>query len=134
MNRHSRTIVAGIIVAIIAFFVGYSVGPKVARAPANAPNNSIVIPVSIVSLYENASTSPSVSIEYPQFPSLPASFNTDIASATMSRLAEFRQEVSDNSAARDATSNNMPGELGAPPAGLCHGGRRRSIRGRAPRR
>ncbi len=113
MTHHSRTIFAGIIVAVIAFFIGYSVGPKVASAPANTPNNSIVIPVSIVTIYENASTSPSVSVEYPQFPSLPASFNVAIASSTMSRLADFRQEVADNSAARDATANNMPGEPGA---------------------
>lgn len=99
--------------AIIAFFIGYSVGPKTAHAPADAPNNSKVIPVSIVTLYENASTSPSISVEYPQFPSLSAGFNADIASATMSRLADFRQQVTDNSAARDATANNMPGEPGA---------------------
>jgi hypothetical protein len=109
MRHHSRSIMAAVAIGII----GYSVGPEVARAPANAPNNSKVIPVSIVTLYENASTSPSVSIEYPQFPSLPASFNEVIASSTNSRLANFRQEVKDNSAARDATANNMPGEPGA---------------------
>lgn len=113
MTHHSRSIFAGLTVAIIAFFIGYSVGPKTAQAPANTPSDSKIIPVSIVTMYENASTSPSVSVEYPQFPSLSTDFNADIASATMSRLADFRQQVSDNSAARDATANNMPDEPAA---------------------
>jgi len=110
MRHHSRTIFAAIIVTVVAFFVGYSIAPNIARAPGStnapktAPGGSSVIPISIISLRESASTSPSVSIEYPQFPSLPTDFNDAIASSVTGRLADFRKESADNEAARHATA------------------------------
>ncbi len=73
--------------------------PNVAKAPLGTS-----VPMTLVTIHEDASTSPSVSVEYPQFPSLPADLNTAIASSTLSRLAQFRQEAADNAAARAATT------------------------------
>ena len=87
MSIRSGNILAALAVAILAFFGGYSIAPKIAKVPAtDIPTGSSVIPVSIIAMYEDASTSPSVNVEYPQFPSLSADFNADIASATMSRF------------------------------------------------
>jgi hypothetical protein len=123
MTSHSRTIIVAVIVAIIAFFIGYAVGPKIAEAPsmsnadanvlASAPAGAGIIHISIVTLKEDASTSPSVSIEYPQFPSLPADFNSAIATSVTSRLADFRQAAAETETARNATANNLPGQPGA---------------------
>src|ERR1035437_7025674 len=97
MNRHS--IYTAVVVAIFAFILGYAIAPRISKAPSstdvlsNAPANSSAIPVSIVSLREDASSSPTVIIEYPQFPSLSKDFNEDIATSVTSRLADFRKEA-----------------------------------------
>ena len=109
-SRHIRTIVAACLVAVIAFFAGYAVAPRQAEAPTTAtallgaPPDAIIIPISIVSIRETASSSPTVTIEYPQFPSLSADLNSAIASSTLSRLAQFRTDEAANEAARLATA------------------------------
>lgn len=108
-------VIVAIVVSLVTFVVTFTSLPRQASAPniANAPAGGSIIPISIVALYENASTSPSVSIEYPQFPSLPADFNASIAKAVTDRLADFRQAAADTETARDATANNLTGQPGA---------------------
>jgi hypothetical protein len=103
-------IVATAVVVIVAYRVGYQVASfppasLLAQTPAGtiSPAGSIIIPVSIVSLREDASSSPSVSVEYPQFPSLGADLNSAIASSTLGRLAYFRRTADENQIARQAT-------------------------------
>ncbi|MDE2037817.1 MAG: DUF3298 domain-containing protein [Patescibacteria group bacterium] len=74
-----------------------------AVAPEDMPAGASVTPLDIVSMKEDASTSPSVSVEYPQFPSLPRALNDAIASATLSRLASFRTASAETEIAREAT-------------------------------
>jgi hypothetical protein len=115
-NRNILTIViVGIVVALVTFVVTFTALPRQASAPSaiNAQSGSNIIPISIVTQYQNSSTSPSVSIEYPQFPSLPADFNASIAKAVTDRLADFKQATADTETARDATANNLPGQPGA---------------------
>jgi hypothetical protein len=108
MKKHSLMLVAGIVIAIVAFMAGYIIGPREANAPTSAgmpglPDDATVTQVSIISVSETASTSPTVTVEYPQFSSLPATWNTAIAYSTLNRLSEFKQNVTDNEAARLAT-------------------------------
>ncbi|HEX7724503.1 MAG TPA: DUF3298 domain-containing protein, partial [Candidatus Paceibacterota bacterium] len=53
---------------------------------------------------ENASTSPQISVEYPQFPTLSAAFNSAIEKSVTDRLAQFRQESAENYKARTTTA------------------------------
>ncbi|HUX12230.1 MAG TPA: DUF3298 domain-containing protein [Spirochaetia bacterium] len=62
--------------------------------------------MSIVSIVETASTSPTVTVEYPQFPKLPAALNSAVASATMTRLADFRRSAAETMKARAATGDS----------------------------
>ncbi|MEA2715408.1 MAG: peptidoglycan-N-acetylglucosamine deacetylase [Candidatus Parcubacteria bacterium] len=114
MRRHHIYVaVIVVIVVLAAFFAGYVAAPKSAMAPTSpvtaerppvkAATSKSETPVTTVSVRENASTSPSVSIEYPKFPSLQDSWSAAIAEAVDARLTDFRQEVADNSGAREAT-------------------------------
>jgi len=76
-----------------------------ASSMANIPQGATATPMTIVSIEETASTSPTVTIEYPQFPALPAALNSAIASATMSRLAAFRETAAETMKARAATGD-----------------------------
>lgn len=129
-RRLAPSVIASIIVSVVAFSLGYGSAPRSAKAPignsaaqpapakpqtgsaASMPAGAISIPVSVVSLREKAPGRPTIEIEYPQFPAAPAAFDEEIASSTLSRLAEFRAEVRDNQAARAA--NSPKGSAGAP--------------------
>lgn len=127
MKHRSVTILVAV-VAIAAFGIGYFILPPRTVAPASmspaaplpptpmassVPTDAVIIPLSIVSVHEDASTSPTVDIEYPQFPSLPADLDAAITDAVTSRLADFRRQAADTEAARDSTDNNLPGQPGA---------------------
>ena len=73
---------------------------------AGLPAGASTTPMTIVSIEETASTSPNVAIEYPQFPTLPAALNRTVASAALSRLAEFRKTAADTMKAREATGDS----------------------------
>ena len=110
MKNHTVTVAIIVIIALAAFFITSSVITREAMAPTTSvPQGAVIIPVSVISLREAASTSPTITVEYPQFTSLPEDFNTEISSSTNGRLAEFRQSVIDNEAARKATDTTQPG-------------------------
>jgi len=112
-NEGMKSFLNLIIIAILAvacFTAGYGIAvslqPPIGNVSvSNMPSDAHIIPVSIVSLNENASSSASISIEYPQFPSLPKAFNDTIASSTLSRLAQFKKDIADNEAVRQATAD-----------------------------
>jgi len=108
--KKTTVVLIAIIVAIATFLLTSALLPREASAPTtkNAPEGSVIIPMNIVSQREMSSSSPTISIEYPQFPSLSAALNDEIASATMSRLTEFRSNVADNEQARQATASEYP--------------------------
>jgi hypothetical protein len=66
--------------------------------PIDAKN----LAINIVSIREAASSSPTVSVEYPQFAGVNRAFNQAISSSTLGILAEFRQTSAENEAAREA--------------------------------
>ncbi len=94
MNTKEYRIFVIILVVIVAIVIGYSMTQHSTTVTSptvtNAPTGSAVSSLSIVSIYDDASTSPQLNIEYPQFSSLPPSANEAIASATMSRLDDFK--------------------------------------------
>lgn len=110
MNTKEYRIFLIILIICVAIVIGYTATrhETTVTSPTvtSAPTGSTVIPLSIVSIRDDASTSPQIAIEYPQFSSLPASANDAIASATMSRLDQFKQDVKDTMAARFATGGN----------------------------
>jgi hypothetical protein len=55
-------------------------------------------------IQEQASSSPQISVEYPQFPTLSAAFNMAIEKSVKDRLAQFRQEAAENYKARKDTA------------------------------
>ncbi len=65
---------------------------------------SDTIGMTLVALHEDASNTPRVSIEFPQFASVSDDFNADIASSTIGRLEEFKRTIAENDMARKATS------------------------------
>jgi hypothetical protein len=97
-----------IIIAIIVVGYGFTKHPNTVTSPSvtAVPTGSTVSTLSIVSIHETASSSPQVNVQYPQFSSLPPSANEDIASSTKSRLADFRDTVAENMAARFATGGS----------------------------
>lgn len=116
MNKRSIGIMWTVIALAIILVIIYGVKPRQVAAPAvsgtssdqtgaNNGNAATTTPVVMMNINETASTSPTVTVGYPSFPTLSKTFNEEIATATLSRLAEFRQNVADNSAARDATSH-----------------------------
>ncbi len=109
MNR-ATVVIVGIVVALAAFLAGYASAPRMANAPSSSPPSALPadaasLPMAIVSITESASTSPAVTVEYPQFPTLSTDFNSSIASSTLSRLADFRQAAAETMAARQATGD-----------------------------
>lgn len=105
MKKHHWTIGLGIIFVLILFAI-FVARPHL----VTAPEQTHIIPLSIESIKETSSTTPSVSIEYPQFTGLDK-FNKTIRDAVLGRLANFRKEASENSAARLATADpkaNIP--------------------------
>lgn len=113
MNRKTSNLIV-IIVVIAIGVIGYLSWPKNVEHPAaSAPaaQNPVVqsgtttLQVSVVTSKQNAPNAPSVSIEYPKFPALPADFNAAIAKAVNDRLADFKKESADNDAARRATAD-----------------------------
>ena len=119
MKHHHRIILTIVILIIIAFAFSYFSTPKKAAAPINKQTSAVPTPdqtgeVKAVAtkIDEDASNTPSVAVEYPQFPALPADFNTTIAKSVNDRLADFRATVKDNDASRKATA--LPSELAIP--------------------
>jgi len=112
MKKHHWTIGLAIVFILILFVI-FIARPRFANAPDHITNQlseTVVIPLSIVSIKENSSSSPTISIEYPQFTSLDT-LNKAISSVVMDRLAEFKKDASENKVARLATSDpkaNIP--------------------------
>lgn len=106
MNTKEYRIFVIILIILAAVVIIYTAtersGNVTTSSVSVAPNGSIVIPLSIVSMYDNASTSPQINVEYPQFSTLSESANSDIASATISRLNDFKSEVKNTMAGRAA--------------------------------
>jgi len=73
---------------------------------ADIPAGASITPMTVVSIEEADPASPTVTIEYPQFPALPAALNSAIATATMSRLAQFRKSAAETMKARAATGDS----------------------------
>jgi len=71
--------------------------PKVTTTiDKKATTDGSSLPVSVVTFKEEATSTPSISYEYPQFPTLPKEFNDAIASSTLSRVVAFKAELADN--------------------------------------
>lgn len=104
MNRRASLILTAVFFAAAGLILGLLLpdAPPVVNIPAGAS----ATPMTIVSVVEKASTSPRVTVEYPQFPKLPAALNGAIASATMRRLAEFRKRAAETRKARAATGDS----------------------------
>lgn len=107
MNTKEYRIFVVILVICAAVVIGYSLTQHTTTvttsSTATVPTGSTVIPLSIVTIHDDASSSPQIDVEYPQFSSLPQSSNDLIASATLSRLDEFKKNVQETMAARAAT-------------------------------
>lgn len=83
--------------------------PEIPAATPPLPVAKEAPKATVIKIRESDKASPLVSVDYPEFPQLPQSFSLHIASSTLGRLADFRAEVSDNEAARQATaSGNSP--------------------------
>ena len=112
MNHRVSLVVTAVFFAATGLALGLLLtgnpGTRISRTSAVAPipAGASSMPVSIVSIEETASTSPNVTIEYPQFPTLPAALNSAIASATMNRLAAFRKAAAETMKARAATGDS----------------------------
>ena len=106
MNTKEYRIFVVILVICAVIVIGYALTQHSTTVTSptvtNAPTGSSVISLSIVSIYDDASTSPQLNVEYPQFSSLQASANEAIASATLSRLDDFKSTMTENMAARAA--------------------------------
>ncbi len=116
MNKHTLRYLIALIVLVGLLAIIYSTAPKqkpkLSQTTDNTPQGSVVIPISIVTFKQDSTSTPSISYEYPQFPSLPTDLNEAISSSTLSRVAEFKGDVTDNYAARNATA--IKAEAGIP--------------------
>ncbi|HUX21933.1 MAG TPA: DUF3298 domain-containing protein [Spirochaetia bacterium] len=106
MNRRVSLIITAALFGAAGLALGLLLSGGGAGSRANLPAGAYATPMTIVSIVETASTSPTVTIEYPQFPKLPTALNDAIASATMSRLAGFRKTASETMKARAATGDS----------------------------
>lgn len=121
MKTFLRIIALILITCVVGFVLFYDFRPENYKSPTSAELPPIIhvykstknesttssvsgIPVSVEGVSETASTGPSISVEYPQFPTLPSHFNNDIRSAVMDRLTEFRKIAAENDAVRRATA------------------------------
>lgn len=98
-----------IVVAAVAFIAGASIfnpdyGADI-QTFTSLPGSK-VIALSLVTLNEQATTSPHVSVEFPQFPGLPSELNKAMSSTTREHLADFRVAMTENDAARRATGGD----------------------------
>lgn len=111
MKTFLHTIALIVILGIVGVVLGYVMQsketPKSQGSPTTATSTPDIglecgSPIAITTeiIYEEASSSPSVSAEYPQFPSLSLQFNRSIESAVLTRLDEFRKEVAGNKISR----------------------------------
>ena len=107
MNTKEYRIFVVILIILAAIVIGYTATRHTTTvttsSTATVPAGSTVIPISIVSVRDTSSTSPQLDVEYPQFADLPPSANDAIASATLSRLDTFKEDVKETMAARAAT-------------------------------
>ena len=103
MNRTNK-IISFIILLTLAFIAGFLVANRIWIGSVASEDKNIIA-TDIVSIRETASSSPTVTVEYPQFPSMAAELNEAIASSTLNRLADFRSEAADNMQARKATAD-----------------------------
>ena len=101
-----KTIGRIILLIIIAAVVGavfFYVDKKTSAKPSlSKPADQA--PVVTETIREQASTTPQIAVEYPQFPSLAADFNAAIKSSVLGRLAAFRQESAEAYRARTTTA------------------------------
>lgn len=110
MKRHLLTVILVISAVVAAFFAATALEPRQAAAPTvqSGSGAAVVIPVNIISIDQHASTSPSISIEYPQFPSFSKEWNAAIVSSTENRLKQFNADVADNTKARGRFAGATP--------------------------
>lgn len=102
-----RIIALIIIMAIVGYVLFFVNGAQTTLAPGHnggAASQTVQVPITIQTIKEQASTSPQVSVEYPQFPTLSAAFNTSIEKSVTDRLAQFRTEAAENYKARKTTA------------------------------
>jgi len=119
MKTLLRIILLAIIMAIVGYvlfvvlqreepaarpFPGMNGTSVTTTTPAPGTSAATQVPVTIQAIKENASSSPTVSVEFPQFPTLPAGFNAAIQSAVLGRLSAFKSDAADNYRARQATA------------------------------
>jgi len=118
MKTILRIIALIIVLTVVGFVLAYVArAPKIGQKPTpgatpTSPSASSTVPVEIQVIKEQASSTFSVSVEYPQFPTLSQAFNDSVKSAVLDRLAGFRKDAADNYAARKATAT--PGEKISP--------------------
>lgn len=106
MKTFLRVIALVIISCIVGFVLFFEFNPEAQISLKEATSSialfihdnkpakdGIAIPITIQTIKEDATTSPSVSVEYPQFGSGFDDLNTTIKNAVTSRLDEFRQYV-----------------------------------------
>lgn len=117
MKRFLVSLLFVIILVGAGIYVGYTLfAPKAVNAPKTTVATStpattttvktVSVKATIETIHEVSSSTPMVTVEYPQFSALPDSFNESIATDTLSRLAQFRSDVNDNQTARDATADH----------------------------
>jgi hypothetical protein len=98
-----------ILLVIVAFGAGIIFGPRLASAPKivmrEPTADSSVLQISLVTIDVDTRDSPTIKVEYPQFPTLDKKFNNEIKHAVESRLSLFRQSIKENNEARLETSN-----------------------------
>lgn len=106
-------IIALIIIMVIVGYVLFFVNGKeqtathIVKTPA-VNNGELTkveeVPVVVHTIQEQASTSPQVTVEYPQFPTLSTTFNAAVEKSVTDRINQFRQEAAENYKARKATA------------------------------
>lgn len=108
LARMNKRILSALGLVVAAFLLGAltMIGWRGATPlpPGVSQNGSVSLPVNIISTHDTSSKLWAISIEYPQFAFAPASFNKEISDAVDAHLADFKKNVRDNWAARQATT------------------------------
>jgi len=111
MQAISLVIVLGLVGVVLSYVMRPLNQPEklitsetISRSSATNDKCSVQIPIKISAIIEQASSSPSVSVKYPQFPSLTKQLNEQIKSAVITRLQEFRNDIALNLKEEKSTS------------------------------
>lgn len=83
--------IIAVVGAVLSFMMSRRTPPKGPSLRTPAPDST-----QVVTIRENASSTPSIDVRYPQFPSLSADLSRSIESAVETRLAEFRTVAEGN--------------------------------------